>query len=156
MNRTIRPAPVRKSVFVSLPPDRAFDVFTARMGRWWHREHHLGSAPLADVVVEPRTGGRWYERGEDGGECDWGRVLAWEPPARVLLAWQLNAEWRYDPDFVTELEVTFTAEAGGTRVALEHRNLERYGEAAGTVRTSLDSPNGWTLLMDGFAREAAA
>ena len=91
-------------------------------------------SPLEGRVVEPRAGGRWYELGEDGSECDWGKVLVWEPPARVVFAWQLTADWKYNSDFVTEVEVRFIPEGWATRVELEHRNLERYGEQAEAVR----------------------
>lgn len=146
---SISPAPVRKSVLVRAAPERAFEVFTAGMSRWWLKTHHIGASPLKDAVIEPRPGGRWYERGEDGAECDWGRVLVWEPPRRVVLAWQINADWKFDPGFVTELEVTFTRVGeGATEVALEHRNLERYGERAEAIRAQLDG--GWPTLMDLF------
>ena len=115
------------------------------MGRWWNKEHHLGKSPLKDVVLEPRDGGRWFEMNEDGSTCEWGKVLAWEPPRRVLLAWQIDGDWKYDPSFVTELEVRFTPEADGTRVDLEHRNLDRYGDKAEAVRGMLDSDDGWNL-----------
>jgi uncharacterized protein YndB with AHSA1/START domain len=143
--------PIRKHVTVEAPQERAFDVFTRRMGSWWNPDHRLGDQPLADVVVEPREGGRWYEVGTDGAECQWGRVLAWEPHGRVLLAWQLNGQWDYDPDFVTELEIRFVAEGPtSTRVELEHRDLERFGADAAAVRDSLDSPNGWAGLLARF------
>ena len=101
--------------------------------------------------MEPRAGGRWYERGEDGSECQWGRVLSWEPPARVVLAWQINAQWQYDPDFETEVEIKFIADGTGTRVELEHRDLERYGEQAETMRATFDSDGGWNGLLAAFA-----
>ncbi len=88
------------------------------------------ASPLKDAIIEPRAGGRWFERGEDGSECQWGRVLAWEPPHRLVLAWKLNAQWKFDETFVTEVELRFIAEDGGTRVELEHRFLERYAEHA--------------------------
>jgi uncharacterized protein YndB with AHSA1/START domain len=150
----IRPAPVRKAVTVKAAPARAFEVFTAGMSRWWHPDHHLGKAALKDVVLEPRVGGRWYEIGADGGECDWGHVIAWEPPVRVVLAWQLDGDWRFDPDFITEVEVRFIPEGSGTRVELEHRALERYGEKTDGVRASLDSKDGWEGGLILFAAEA--
>lgn len=106
---------------------------------------------MADVVIEPRVGGRWYEVGVDGSECDWGRVLAYEPPHRIVLAWQLDAQWRYDPELVTEVEVRFSAVEGGTLVELEHRNLERYGAAAEQVRSAIDSDGGWPRELRLFA-----
>jgi len=125
MSTQIRPAPVRKSVFVDAPQNHAFDVFTSGIGRWWPKSHKIGEAELDKPVIEPRAGGRWYQLGVDGSSCDVGKVLKWDPPARVLLAWQLTADWTYDPDLVTEVEVTFTPEGSGTLVDLEHRLLER-------------------------------
>ena len=151
MTQHIRPAPIRKTVTVKAPPEAAFEVFTAGMGRWWRPDHHIGKAALRDVVAEPHVGGRWYEVGVDGSECDWGRVLVWDPPRRVTFAWQLNAEWRFDREFETELDVTFTPENGGTRVDLEHRYLERYAERAAAVSAVLDSPDGWTGALAAFA-----
>jgi hypothetical protein len=157
MNVTIKPAPVRKRIHVKTTPERAFAVFTARMHAWWPLDHSLLGKPREDVVVEPRAGGRWFERATDGSECTWGHVLAWEPPARVLLAWQLDGTWRFNPDFVTEVEIRFIAEgAEATRVELEHRNIERYGDAAEAIRTTLDSPDGWSGGLERFAAAASA
>jgi uncharacterized protein YndB with AHSA1/START domain len=131
----IVPAPVRKSMLVPAPPDKAFEVFTRGMGRWWSKEHSINTSPMVDVVIEPRAGGRWYERGEDGSECQWGHVIAWEAPKRLVLAWQLNGDWKFDASLITEVEIRFTAEGGATRVELEHRDLEKFGEKAETIRT---------------------
>ena len=155
MTATITPAPIRKTVQVTASPDRAFAFFTRRMGRWWPHAHSLLGAPQEDVVIEPRSGGRWYERGADGSEYDWGRVLAWEPPERIVLAWQLDADWRYDPDLLTEVEVRFVAlGADATRVELEHRRLENYGARAAEARQRLDSPEAWRGTLDRFAEIA--
>jgi uncharacterized protein YndB with AHSA1/START domain len=113
------------------------------MTRWWSGSHSIGSSPLKEAVVEPRLGGRWFERGQDGSECEWGRVLAWEPPGRIVLAWQIDAQWRFDSAPVTEVEVRFIPEGNGTRVELEHRNVERLGDQADAARAALDSPGGW-------------
>lgn len=157
MNLTIKPAPVRKRLHVNTTPERAFAVFTARMHAWWPLDHSLlQGKPRQDVIIEPRSGGRWFERATDGSECTWGRVLAWEPPGRVLLAWQIDATWRFDPDFVTEVEIRFIPEGGATRVELEHRNLERYGDAAETMRATFNSPNGWSTGLERFAAAANA
>src|ERR1700722_2110571 len=151
--QTIRPAPVRKSITVEADAARAFEVFTSRMGSWWPRSHCIGTSPQKDVVVEPRVGGRWYEIGEDGSHCNWGKVLAWEPPTRVLLAWQINGDWKHDPDLVTEVEVTFTPVGKDTtRVDLEHRNIERFGDKVDTVRTALDSEGGWSGILRTYAQ----
>jgi uncharacterized protein YndB with AHSA1/START domain len=147
--------PVRKTIRVQATPARAFEVFTAGMSRWWMSSHSISptKTPIAAVVIEPRVGGRWYERGTDGSECDWGRVLAWEPPTRLVLAWQIDAQWRFDPALLTEVEVRFDAQASGaTEVNLEHRRLERYGDAVAGVRAALASPGGWGGLLEQYAR----
>jgi len=155
INKTIVPAPVCKSVRVGAQPQRAFKIFTDGMGRWWPKSHHIGAADLDALVIEPKAGGRWYERGVDGSECDVGRVLIWEPPARLVLAWQLTADFKFDAGLITEVEVRFIAEgANATRVELEHRNLERYGERAGGFRTTIDSPEGWSGLLQLFKQTA--
>ncbi|HEY0711580.1 MAG TPA: SRPBCC family protein [Polyangia bacterium] len=147
--------PVRKSVVVKASQDRAFAVFTNGIDRWWPRQHHVGTSPMKTAVLEPRQGGRWYATCEDGSECDTGKVLSWEPPHRVLLAWQLTAQWQFDPDFVTEVEVTFTAQGPReTLVVLEHRNLERFGDTAPEIARQVAEAGGWPLLLDLFARAA--
>jgi len=150
----IAPAPVRKTIRVRAPQERAFRVFTAGMARWWKPEHHIAPAPFVDLVVEPRTGGRWFERDAAGSECEWGKVLAWEPPARLVLAWQIDQDWKFDPDFVTELEMRFIAEGSDTtRVELEHRDIEKFGAKAAEVRAMLDSDGGWNGALAVFAAE---
>jgi uncharacterized protein YndB with AHSA1/START domain len=145
---------VRQSVLVHAPPERAFAVFTVRMASWWPLETHaLGAQPVVDAVIEPRAGGRWYERSADGSERDWGRVLAWEPPHRVVLTWVLTADYAPDPAIRTEVEVRFTAEGeGATRVELEHRGLEAYGARTEEMRTSFGSERGWPGLLRRFSR----
>lgn len=152
----IRPAPVRRSVFVNATPQHAFEVFTAGFGRWWPKTHSVGSAPQKDAVLELREGGRWYEVGEDGSQQDWGRVATWEPPQRVVLIWSIGADWKYDPKLETEVEITFTPEGSGVRVDLEHRNLERMGEAAEAVAASIGAEGGWGGLLRMFADVAEA
>lgn len=152
MTIRIQPAPVRRFVTVRAAPEKAFAVFTAGIDRWWPKTHSIGKSPQADVKLEPQAGGRWYEVGADGTTCDWGRVLVWEPPHRLVLAWQINADWTYDADLLTEVEVRFTAlPEGGTRVDLEHRDLERFGDKADAVRASFDSDGGWAGLLAAFA-----
>lgn len=154
-NKTIVPTPIRKSVRVGAPPERAFKVFTDDIGRWWPKTHHIVPADLDAPVIEPKAGGRWYERGVDGSECDVGKVLVWEPPARLVLAWQVSADWKFDPGLITEVEVRFIADgANATRVELEHRNLDRYGERADAYRAIIDSPNGWGGLLQLFKQTA--
>lgn len=154
MNTQIRPAPVRKSIFVAAPPDHAFEVFSSGIGRWWPKTHKIGQADLDRPVIEPREGGRWYELDVDGSECEIGKVLIWEPPSRLVLIWQLTPEFKYDPDLVTEVEVLFTPEGAGTRVDLEHRDLERMGDKADAMRDAVGGPGGWPALLQLFADEA--
>lgn len=142
-------APVVKTVEVKCAPARAFELFSTRMGSWWPATHHTGATPFEVVVIEPKAGGRWFERDAAGVETQWGRVLGWSPPGRVLLAWQLNADFKFDPDFETELEITFEALASGTRVRLEHRDLERFGARAQEIADMLRG--GWPTIVDGYA-----
>ncbi|HEY5322185.1 MAG TPA: SRPBCC family protein [Caldimonas sp.] len=150
------PLGVKKTVLVAASQAIAFEVFTARFAAWWPMpSHHIGQAECVDVVVEPRVGGRWFERGSDGSECDWGRVLTWEPPSRVVLAWQLAANWTFDPSLRTEVEVRFVAvDAGHTRVELEHRGLEAYGPEALAMRDAFASASGWAGMLEHYAEVA--
>jgi uncharacterized protein YndB with AHSA1/START domain len=108
-------------------------------------------------VIEPRVGGRWYERGDDGSTCDWGRVLLWEPHSRLVLSWEITADWKHDPGLKTQVEVRFIADGkNGTRVELEHRHLDAYGERRDEMRRIFDSEGGWSGLLALFARAAAA
>jgi len=154
MSTQIRPAPVRKSVFVDAPQAVAFDVFTSGIGQWWPKSHHIGKCDLDRPVIESKAGGRWYERDVDGSECEIGKVLVWDPPSRLMLAWQLTPDWKFDPNLVTEVEVTFTAEGNGTRVDLEHRHLERMGDKADAMRESVSGPGGWPALLQLYADQA--
>lgn len=149
---------VRKSVTVAAPIALAFEVFTARIESWWPMaSHHIGDADCAAVVIEPRPGGRWYERGVDGIECQWGEVLVWEPDRRVVLVWRLNAQFKFDPALRTEVDIRFTAiDAGTTRVDLEHRGLEAYGADAVAMREAFGSPNGWNGMLEHFAEVTRA
>jgi len=143
----IAPAAIRKTVTVNVPIERAFDVFTARMGSWWHKEHSIAKGTQQmDVIIEPRVGGRWYEKGTDGSEHAWGRVLAFDRPRRLLLAWQLTRDFAYDPDFETTVEVNFEERDGATVVTLEHRDLERMGADAVELLEGMDG--GWGMLLD--------
>jgi hypothetical protein len=150
-------APVRRTVTVGVGRQRAFEFFTGRMARWWNPRHHIADAPFVDLVVEPRHGGRWYEVDAEGNECDWGTVETWSPPDRVVLGWHLTDEWRYDADFVTEVEIRFVrVDATTTRVELEHRDLERYGAHAEDIRSQLDAEGGWQGLLTLFAEGVSA
>lgn len=152
---TINPAPIRRSVTVEASLERAYGVFVAGMGGWWIKSHSLAPTGQRNVVIEQRAGGRWYEIGAGGEEVQWGHVIALDPPHRILLAWQLTADWAFDPNFLTELEVRFTVlDTSRTRVDLEHRKLDAYGARAEQVAGQLGSDNGWTALIEAFARAA--
>jgi uncharacterized protein YndB with AHSA1/START domain len=155
MTQTITPAPIRKSIHVNVAPARAFEIFTAGMARWWLKTHTINptKSPIKEIAVEPRTGGRWFERGEDGSECQWGKVLAWEPPTRLLLAWQINGRWQFDPALTTEVDIRFMPDGDGTRVELEHRKLEALGEQAEAMAQAFTG--GWGVLLESFAQQAA-
>ena len=142
-------APIVQVVDVAVAPARAFSLFTGSMGRWWKPGMHIAPQPFVDVVVEPRDGGRWFERDAEGHESDWGKVLSWEPPGRLLLAWQLDAGFKFDPALITEVEVTFVPEGTGTRVTVIHRDLERLGESAERVAAALSG--GWPTLVQLYA-----
>jgi len=148
-------APVIKSVQVRVEPERAFTLFATQMELWWPRGMTVAKQPHATIVLEPRSGGRWFERDADGLETQWGQVLAWEPPSRLLLGWQLNSQWTYDPDFITEVELTFDpAPGGGALVTLEHRQLERFGADAGRIAGQVGE--GWPKFLGYFAKYADA
>lgn len=159
MNSTATAAyvePILKTMVVQAKPEHAFEVFTAGMGRWWLRNCSINptKSPIAEVVIEPRVGGRWFERGSDGSECDWGKVLVWEPSRRLVLAWQINAQWQFDPALTTEVEVNFNAQSSkATKITLEHRKLERYGDSASVVRDGLGG--GWGGLLERYAAAVA-
>jgi uncharacterized protein YndB with AHSA1/START domain len=146
---------VRKVMHVKAPMAVAWRVFTERMGAWWPLAHYkIGKAPAVDAIIEPRVGGRWYERGDDGTTCDWGSVLAWEPPSRLVLSWDIDANFQYDPTLKTELEVRFIADGDGTRVELTHGRLERYGARRDEMRRIFDTEGDWGRLLAAFARVA--
>lgn len=138
---------VVKSISVSAPLARTFQEFTQQFDKWWPRGHHLVGGEEFVAMLEPKVGGRWYERHPDGTECDWGKVLIWEPPHRVVMTWEIDAQWQPNPDVVSEVEVTFAETPTGTRVELTHRKLEAYGEAAEMVRGIFESENAWSGLL---------
>lgn len=139
-------------ITVSVPVEQAFQVFTSSFGTWWPREYHIGQAEMAEAILEPGEGGRWYERGTDGSECDWGRVLVWDPPGRLVLAWEISPDWKHDDSVDTEVEVRFVSLGPAlTRIELEHRRLDRYGTAAEQMRGIFDSENGWNAILSALA-----
>jgi len=149
--------PIQKSIVVAASAERAFQVFTEEMSSWWPLgSHHIGKVDAKSVVIEPFVGGRWFERGVDGSECDWGHVRTWDPPRRLVLSWEISSDWRHDPSIQTEVEVRFSAEGASTRVDLEHRLLHYYGARAAQMRGTFDSEQGWTGLLDAFAARASA
>jgi uncharacterized protein YndB with AHSA1/START domain len=150
---------VQTSIVVEAPIERAFSVFTDGIGSWWPADHHILQAELAEMVFEPRQGGHVYDRGADGSECRWARVLAYEPPSRVVISWDIDTRWQLeaDPEKTSEVEVRFVAEAADrTRVELEHRGLERHGEGWEQMRDAVGSPGGWSRGLRQFAEAARA
>ena len=145
---------VRSSVDVHAPIERAFRVFTEDIGSWWDPTHHILEGELAEMVFEPRVGGHVYDRGVDGSECRWARVLAYEPPHRFVISWDVSVQWRLetDRDKTSEVEVRFVELDGDhTRVELEHRNIERHGPGWEEMRDAVGSPGGWPAGMRAFA-----
>jgi uncharacterized protein YndB with AHSA1/START domain len=148
-------APVRREIVVGVPPARAFELFTADMTTWWPAAHHIGSAPIERIVVEPRAGGRWYTRHQDGTETSTGFVAAWEPPSRLVVTWQIGADWQYHHDLVTTVEVRFEpAGDDRTRVVLEHRDLDAFGPDAAKMHDTFDAPDAWTSTLAAYSRLA--
>ncbi|MBM7491073.1 uncharacterized protein YndB with AHSA1/START domain [Micromonospora luteifusca] len=146
-------AVVRRQVVVNAPIERAFAVFTERFGDFKPREHNLLHVPIAETVFEPKVGGHIYDRGADGSECRWARILAYEPPTRVVFSWDIGPTWQVetDPDLTSEVEVVFVAETPAqTRIELEHRHLDRHGPGWESVRDGVDSDTGWPLYLSRY------
>lgn len=142
--------PLTSTVTVDLPIERAFALFTGSLDTWWPHEFHLGQVDAAEIVLEPGVGGRWFERGVDGVERDWGRVLIWEPPHRVVFTWQINGFWQFDPDpaHASEIEVRFTAQSPGvTTLVVDHRFFDRLVQGQ-TIRDAITGGGSWKLLLD--------
>jgi uncharacterized protein YndB with AHSA1/START domain len=157
MPGTAEEAVVHKSVRVQGSVERAFSIFVEQMETWWPAEHHIGKQAFQCIIVEPRVGGRWYERDAQGSECNWGSVLAWEPPQRVTLGWHLGTEWKFDPDpaKASEVEIRFTAKnPSSTQVDLVHSKLERHGEGYEQLLAALRGPEAWSRVLADFARIA--
>ena len=156
--REFDPNSIRKSINVNAAQGIAWKVFTERMGTWWPLAYYkIGKANAIDAIIEPYVGGRWYERGDDGSICQWGSVLGWEPPLRLLLSWDINADWQFDATLNTEIEVRFIADGKDrTRVELEHRHLDRYGSRRDEMRRIYDTEGDWGKLLEAFARAAEA
>jgi uncharacterized protein YndB with AHSA1/START domain len=150
---------VRNSIVVDAPIERAFSVFTDGFGTFKPREHNLLEVEIAETVFETHVGGNIYDRGVDGSECRWARVLAYEPPNRVVFSWDINPQWQIETDSerTSEVEVRFTAETPDrTRVELEHRNIDRHGGGWEAARDGVGSDQGWPLYLERFAEQLAA
>jgi uncharacterized protein YndB with AHSA1/START domain len=147
-------ATVQKQIVVEAPIERAFSVFTEDFDSIKPRDHNLLAVEIAETVFEPREGGRIYDRGVDGSECHWARVLTYEPPNRVVFSWDINPQWQIESNLekTSEVEVRFIAETPErTRVELEHRNLDRHGEGWESERDGVGSEGGWSLYLQRFA-----
>jgi uncharacterized protein YndB with AHSA1/START domain len=139
---------VHTSITVEAPIERAFSTFTEGIGTWWPPTHHILAAELAEMVFEPFVGGHIIDRGVDGSESRWARVLVYQPPARVAFSWDITTSWQIetDPEKTSEVDVRFTAEGPDrTHVELEHRHLDRHGEGWEGMRDAVGSPDGWDL-----------
>jgi uncharacterized protein YndB with AHSA1/START domain len=155
--KTITIAPVRKTVTVEVGQQHAFEVFTAGVDRWWPKDHHIGATPVVKETIEEWKGGRWRTLHEDGTESINGTMLVWDPPKRIVFSWEINGQWKHEPDaaICSEVEVRFIAETPArTRVELEHRNFERMPDIEGAkgMRDGVD--NGWPGIMESFRKTA--
>ncbi len=138
--------PIKKEVVVEASQMTAFKVFTEKMDLWWPPTHHIGKTPVTETVLEPNVNGRWYTLHEDGTRCNVGHVLEWDPYALVVLAWQINGDYRYDPKLITEVEVRFIPDGPKTtKVKFEHKNLGRMGGSKAIE--SMDYGWGWILQL---------
>jgi uncharacterized protein YndB with AHSA1/START domain len=158
MSTQVDTTSVRTAITVETPIERAFSLFTEGIGTWWPPDHHIIEAELAEMVFEPEVGGNIYDLGVDGSECRWARVLAYEPPNRVVFSWDINLQWKIESDHekTSEVEVRFTAQGTDrTYVELEHRNLDRHGEGWEKMRDAVGSPGGWNLEPFADAAKAA-
>lgn len=154
MNDTSVIAPVRKTIRVKAPITHAFEVFTSGLTRWWPHNHGVGKKPIMKVLMEPRLGGRWLEIAEDGTETVVATITHWEPPHRLVMVWQVNAQWKPDAAMKSEVDVLFSSDgADATRVELLHHKFETMGEEGGaSMRKDVDG--GWPGLLERFAAEA--
>jgi uncharacterized protein YndB with AHSA1/START domain len=149
---------VEVELVVEAPRERAFQTFTERMDEWWPRDYRLGSADRVGLVLEPRIGGRWYERTADEGECDWGRTLAWDAPGYLVLSWQIGVGFvpESDPERASRVEVRFTSDGPArTRIQLVHSAFERHGEGWESMRDGVSREGGWPGLLEGYSNLAA-
>ncbi|MGO1074328.1 SRPBCC family protein [Inquilinus sp. CA228] len=146
-------SPIQAGITVDAPPERAFEAFTAELGRWWPLAYTYAQAELDTAVIEPKPGGLWFERDRAGQETAWGEVRAYEPPSRLVLSFAVSPDRAPEPEErASEVEIHFLAEGSGTRIELEHRDFERHGDGAGRLREGMASPGGWPLILADFAR----
>jgi uncharacterized protein YndB with AHSA1/START domain len=158
MSTQAQAATVRREIVVEAPAERAFRVFTERLDEIKPRDHNLLSSDIEATVVEPRAGGRIYDRGADGSECEWATVLAFEPPERFVFSWNISTSWQFEPDASrrSEVAISFLPEGPDrTRVVLEHRHLERHGEGWEGMREGVGGEGGWPLYLARFAELVA-
>lgn len=148
---------IRREITVAVPVERAFEVFTTQFDRIKPREHNMLGVPIVETVLEPRVGGHIYDRGEDGSECRWSRILAFEPPHRLLFSWDITLQWSVEPDpeRCSEVEVRFLPEGDATRVVLEHRHLDRHGDGWPAMGAGVGGEGGWPLYLQRFAETVA-
>ena len=159
MTKQTEKTSVRAQVVVEAPIERAFQVFTEGIGSWFPPEYNILAVEIAERVFEPRVGGHVYDRGIDGSECHWARVLAYEPPERVVISWDISPQWQIENELArtSEVEVRFISEAPKrTRVELEHRHLDRHGEGWEQTRDAVGSEGGWPGCLRRFAERLAA
>ena len=150
---------VLKTIHVKAPIELAFSIFVEQMETWWPATHHIGQTPFDAIFVEPRVGGRWYERNAKGAQCEWGTVLVWDPPHRVRFSWHVGPghdqpDWVFDPDMAkaSEVEIRFRPEGpNATYVELEHSKIERHGEGAVQLREMFEGPDAWIMILEKFA-----
>ena len=149
MATTTEIPPIVKSVRVRARPEHAFAVFTTNVIKWWPPAYTIGQSPMKEVVIEPRIGGRWFEIGNNASECQWGDVLAWNPPSGLTLAWRIGMNWASDPSLLTEVEMSFKDIGGGeTEVRINHSKFENYGQDA---EKALQIFDGWSSILGRFA-----
>jgi uncharacterized protein YndB with AHSA1/START domain len=149
---------VRFEISVEAPVERAFQVFTKRVDAWWPREYHLVEGELTEVVLEQHVAGRWYERTADGRECDWGRVLVWNPPHQLVLTWQIGVGFVPEPysERASRVEFTFVEDGPArTRVMLVHSALERHGDGWESMRDAISAEGGWLGLLEVYAAQVS-
>ena len=154
MTTPAAPTSVRHEVVVDVPIERAFSVFTKGFGSFKPPEHNMLGVDIAETVFELTAGGSVYDKGVDGSECHWARVLAYDPPNRVVISWDISPQWQIETDHAktSEVDVRFIAEAPGrTRVELEHRNIDRHGDGWEAVREGVNADDGWPLYLRRFA-----